>query len=663
MRFKLRYVGFAAVLSLIGFVSQAAAATDLSVTEASGNPGQEVSVNLLLNTDAGISGLGLSVLYDATKLSVVTAVATDFGDSFSAIVNPALENEIRVTAARFPAPDPGSGSIVDITFLIAENAPEGDITLELQVGELLDANEEAIEFTAANGKITVANRPPTVTALDPASGVEAGGQLVTIIGVDFVEGATVTFGETASPTVTLVDATLTAVSPPGTAGAVDVVVTNPDGKSSGPQTFTYLTSPPAVTGIDPASGFATGGQLVTITGAGFAEGATVTFGETASPTVTLVDATSLTAVSPPGTGEVNVVVTNPDGQPSGPQTFTYVPVIEPALTATSETDFSIAYSPLSSGNNLDGSEGEVTFSVSFTDNTEEPGSGQPILWEITNAGSETVYLVAPVELEIGASTTEEVTAATGSDGLGSVTFDSGVSSRAAGTTSILVMASTTADDSNGMSRTLEVSFSATWDVPVVAELASITAEYTLEREAFLQWTVASQTNNLGWEVYRSVDLIGFDQVGDLVPGDGTVDGFRMYSFVDKDLPPVDVVYYYLKQLDLDGKSARSDVIELKLSAVRRPTAHALWQNFPNPFNPETIISFDLAEEAPVTLTIFDLKGQVVRILAQSQPMRVGHHQLIWDALDESGIKVGSGVYFYQLRVNNFTSEKKMTLLQ
>jgi hypothetical protein len=184
MRFKLRYVGFAAVLSLIGFVSQAAAATDLSVTEASGNPGQEVSVNLLLNTDAGISGLGLSVLYDETKLSVVTAVATDFGNSFSAIVNPALENEIRVTAARFPAPDPGSGSIVDITFLIAENAPEGDITLELQVGELLDANEEAIEFTAANGKITVINRPPTVTALDPASGVEAGGQLVTIIGVD-----------------------------------------------------------------------------------------------------------------------------------------------------------------------------------------------------------------------------------------------------------------------------------------------------------------------------------------------------------------------------------------------------------------------------------------------------------------------------------------------
>jgi hypothetical protein len=61
---------------------------------------------------------------------------------------------------------------------------------------------------------------------------------------------------------------------------------------------------------------------VTLTGTGFVEGATVTFGETAAPDVIFGDATTLTAIFPPGTGAVEVVVTNPDGQTSEPQTFT-----------------------------------------------------------------------------------------------------------------------------------------------------------------------------------------------------------------------------------------------------------------------------------------------------------------------------------------------------
>ena len=229
-------------------------------------------------------------------------------------------------------------------------------------------------------------------------------------------------------------------------------------------------------------------------------------------------------------------------------------------------------------------------------------------------------------------------------------------------------ASTTADNSEGDSKDLDVSFSATWDVPVAAELASFVADFNLSNEVMLEWGVASQTNNLGWEVYRSVDNRVFGRVGDLILGDGTSDAFQTYNFTDSDLPQVDVLYYYLKQIDLDGTTARSEVIEVLVAptAVERrvlPTVTTLLQNYPNPFNPETTISFDLSKEEVVSLTIYDLTGQIVRTLVADQAMATGHYDIVWNGRNTEGLQVGSGVYFYQLKAGDFVSEKKMTLLQ
>jgi hypothetical protein len=150
---------------------------------------------------------------------------------------------------------------------------------------------------------------------------------VTITGTGFVTGATVTFGGTAATAVTVVNATtITATTPAHAAGAVNVVVTNPDSQS-GTCTgcFTFVAAP-TVTGIAPTSGPAAGGTSVTITGTGFVAGATVSLGGTAATGVTVVNATTITATTPAhSAGAVNVTVTNPDSQ-SGTCTgcFTYV---------------------------------------------------------------------------------------------------------------------------------------------------------------------------------------------------------------------------------------------------------------------------------------------------------------------------------------------------
>ena len=341
------------------------------------------------------------------------------------------------------------------------------------------------------------------------------------------------------------------------------------------------------------------------------------------------------------------------------------PVIEPDLSATSLTDASLDYSSVGSGDVDDGSDGEIVFSVNFTDATGGAGAGQTITWDITNNGSESVFLLGVGEIEAGSDLSVESSA--DEDGNASATFDA-EGDKSAGTTSLSVTASTTADNSDGESRDLSVDFSATWDVPVAAELASFASQVTVDDEVLLQWSVASQSNNLGWEVFRSTDNRVFAKISDLIAGEGTSDEFSSYSYIDGNFAVADVLYYYLNQIDLDGSTTRSQVIEVLLSptAVLQqalPLANSLRQNYPNPFNPETTISFALKGESIVTLTIYDMTGQVIRTLANDKAMSAGQYKSVWDGRDESGVKVASGIYLYQLRAGEFIAKKKMTLLQ
>ncbi len=85
-------------------------------------------------------------------------------------------------------------------------------------------------------------------------------------------------------------------------------------------------------------------------------------------------------------------------------------------------------------------------------------------------------------------------------------------------------------------------------------------------------------------------------------------------------------------------------------------------NYPNPFNPTTIINYSLAEEGNIELIVFNIKGQKVKTLI-NEIMTAGNHQIIWDGKDENSKAVSSGIYFYKMNTNNYTSTKKMILLK
>ena len=94
----------------------------------------------------------------------------------------------------------------------------------------------------------------------------------------------------------------------------------------------------------------------------------------------------------------------------------------------------------------------------------------------------------------------------------------------------------------------------------------------------------------------------------------------------------------------------------------KPPVFALKQNFPNPFNPTTTISYWLPETARVRLDIYNLKGQLVKTLIDSE-MAAGPHSVIWNGKDGNHQAVASGVYFYRLSSPNNTQTKRMLLMK
>jgi hypothetical protein len=105
----------------------------------------------------------------------------------------------------------------------------------------------------------------------------------------------------------------------------------------------------------------------------------------------------------------------------------------------------------------------------------------------------------------------------------------------------------------------------------------------------------------------------------------------------------------------------SDVAELNNSSVL-PSAYSLGEAYPNPFNPVTRIEFALPESGMTTLKVFNIMGQQVASLLNQQ-LDAGRHTVSWNATNEAGQKVASGMYVYQMEVNGFTQSHKMLLLK
>jgi hypothetical protein len=108
------------------------------------------------------------------------------------------------------------------------------------------------------------------------------------------------------------------------------------------------------------------------------------------------------------------------------------------------------------------------------------------------------------------------------------------------------------------------------------------------------------------------------------------------------------------------------IVGIESQVDQIPNVFELHQNFPNPFNPTTTIAFDLPISSEIILTIHDILGRRVRVLYSGR-LNAGSHSVDWDAKDQNGISLSTGVYVYRIAINNtngsYSNAKKMLLVK
>ena len=127
----------------------------------------------------------------------------------------------------------------------------------------------------------------------------------------------------------------------------------------------------------------------------------------------------------------------------------------------------------------------------------------------------------------------------------------------------------------------------------------------------------------------------------------------------------------IDQLESNSSSSNEEQIALNvlksILPARLPTQTQLLANYPNPFNPETWIPFQLAQDATVTAKIYDVTGKQIRMI-QLGHLPAGNYAesnraIYWDGKTNTGEQVSSGTYFYQLKAGDYTETRKMVILK
>jgi hypothetical protein len=111
-----------------------------------------------------------------------------------------------------------------------------------------------------------------------------------------------------------------------------------------------------------------------------------------------------------------------------------------------------------------------------------------------------------------------------------------------------------------------------------------------------------------------------------------------------------------------GWACKGSPTKVKEEEGNIPYRFSLSQNYPNPFNSNTIIAYELPNDCEVEVTIYNVLGQKVNTIFKGH-QRAGYNQVEWNATNNQGTKIASGLYFYRIQAGRFTDNKRMILLK
>ncbi|WP_022834970.1 Calx-beta domain-containing protein [Salisaeta longa] len=212
------------------------------------------------------------------------------------------------------------------------------------------------------------------------------------------------------------------------------------------------------------------------------------------------------------------------------------------------------------------------------------------------------------------------------------------------------------DSAPGNGVTTEDDYATLQTTPLPVELVSFRA--TQQSQGIgLSWKTASETNNAGFAVLRRVggdSTHAFTRIG-FVAGAGTTTAPHTYRFVDAEVPfAAAKVAYRLRQVDTDGRASLVDPVIVERAA---PTRVALHANFPNPFQQQTTLRYELPVDGPVRVAVYDVLGRAVRVLV-NDTQTAGRKEVTFRTRG-----LASGVYFLRLTTPAAVRTQRMTVVR
>ena len=175
----------------------------------------------------------------------------------------------------------------------------------------------------------------------------------------------------------------------------------------------------------------------------------------------------------------------------------------------------------------------------------------------------------------------------------------------------------------------------------------------------IQWVVDLEVANEKWIVSRKKPDTPFNEIGEI---EGREFGItrETYSFYDYEVEGGEIFTYKLSTQFLSGEKSDIDTVRLQSS---EPSNVALFNNFPNPFNSETTITFGLNKPLNVSLKIYSISGQLLKTLINDQQLEAKYHHILWDGKNNQNNSVSTGTYIVRLTAGSEQQIMKMLYLK
>jgi len=172
---------------------------------------------------------------------------------------------------------------------------------------------------------------------------------------------------------------------------------------------------------------------------------------------------------------------------------------------------------------------------------------------------------------------------------------------------------------------------------------------------------------MGYNVLRgnSEDLGSAMQICPMIAATNTSQA-QTYTYLDKELVEDGTYYYWLQNVDMDGTTGFHGPASVVFSITGDtgtpsiPKVTKLEDAYPNPFNPNTTIRYQLESPGRVEIDIYNTKGQIVCSFSQNHDA-AGYYNILWDGCDSSGRALASGVYLYKMTSGKYSGTKKLVL--